>query len=66
MAEVKAARRNDVPSGGNGFALGGDPIAGGRLLFRDHDFFEVFLRKSLVGEKSKYWDSALNESTNLW
>ena len=55
------------PSGGNRFTLGGGVVTGGRLLFWGHDFLQdFFLRKGLIGEKSEYWDSDLNESTSLW
>ena len=32
-AEIEIAQRNDATSGGNVFAFGGGPVAGGRLLF---------------------------------
>ena len=39
-AEIEAARGNDAPSGGNGFALGGGPFVGGQLLLRGHGSLE--------------------------
>ena len=64
--EVEVAWGVDAPSCGNGFAFGSGLVAGGRLFFRGHGFFGVFLRKGLRGEKSKSRDSNLNESISLW
>ena len=49
-AKVEIGRGNDAPRSGNGFALGGSPVAGGRLLFQDHDFLEDFLGRFSRGE----------------
>ena len=65
-AEVEAARRNDTPSGGNEFILGGSLVACGQLFFSGLWPLGEFLREDLIGEKSEYWNSDLNESTSLW
>ena len=36
----KTAQGNNVPSGGNKFALGGRLFVGGRLFFRGHDLLK--------------------------
>ena len=57
--------RVGAPSSGKGFSFRSGPLPMVGYFFGAMTF-ERFFRKCLVGEKSKYRGSALNESTNLW